>query len=709
MQNNFWSQVPFLRLLPAVLAGILTAIYENIIPLEIAWLVSIMLIVTLSILIIFKKYFSSYRLRWVTGIHFYFLSFLFFYILTLENTSRFDQHHFQNKLTNAEEFIGQLTEEPIEKAKSRKTEIKIIAIKNDENWTSCSGKILAYINHDSLSKNLSYGDLIAFSAIPSPTQSPQNPFQFNYKNFLRFQQIEYQVYLANEKWNPLNINSGNVIIRYAVNSRKRLLDIYRKNNIKGQEFAVLSALTLGYKDEIDAETQRAFSASGAMHVLAVSGLHVGIIFLALQKLLFFLERGRRKKAIQLLIIASVIWAFAIISGLSPSVIRASAMVSLIVLGKLLLRHTNIFNVIAASAIVLLAVNPFMIMEVGFQLSYLAVTGIVALQPWIYKLIYVPNRILDWLWQLTSVSIAAQLCTFPLGLLYYQQFPNFFLFSNLIVIPLASIIICVAILLLAFSSFSLLAGVIATALNYLTLFLNHIVSYIEKLPYSFATGISISIIQTWMIYLIITTMCFFIVRKNRIWLRLCFLLSILFLSLLLIDSIKISKQKQFVVYDVNGMTAVQFTHSRNSLLLADQKLLDNKSSMQFNINRNIYALGIASMQTISLEEAENFKKISIPGIFFKNNFISFNGEKYFIAGDSFQNYSKSEYKVRLDAVIVTGKSVKNIISLINNFVFSKLIISSSVPVWMKNKLQQQCKEHHISCYAVSEKGAFVSEN
>ncbi|MBK5284012.1 MAG: ComEC family competence protein, partial [Bacteroidia bacterium] len=410
MRNNFWSQVPFLRLLPAVLAGILTAIYLGIISLLFAWLASLMSIVSLSFFIIFRKYFSSYRLRWVTGIHFYFLSFLFFYILTLENTASFDRQHFKNNISGAEEFIGQLTEEPIEKAKSRKSEIEIVAIKIKGRWANCSGKILAYLNRDSLSEKLSFGDMISFSTIPLPTEPPANPHQFNYKNFLRFHKIYHQVYLAKGKWNSLNANSGNVITRFAVNIRKRLLEIYRKNNIKGQEFAVLSALTLGYKDEIDAETQRAFSASGAMHVLAVSGLHVGIIFLALRKLLFFLEHGRRKKTIQLLIIAVMIWIFAVISGLSPSVMRASAMISLIVLGKLLLRHTNIFNVIAASAIILLAVNPFMIMEVGFQLSYLAVTGIVALQPWIYRLIYVPNKIFDWFWQLTSVSIAAQLIT-----------------------------------------------------------------------------------------------------------------------------------------------------------------------------------------------------------------------------------------------------------------------------------------------------------
>src|SRR5258706_5190634 len=180
--------------------------------------------------------------------------------------------------------------------------------------------------------------MILFNAAPTPTEPSANPSQFNYKRFLSFHQIEHQVYIAHGKWKPLNQNSGNAIIRFAVNTRKKLLDIYRKNNISGQEFAVLSALTLGYVDEIDSETMRAFSASGAMHVLSVSGQHVGIIFIALKALLFFLERGRARRIIQACLLLLMIWGYVVITGMSPAVLRSGVMITFIIVGKTLNRR-----------------------------------------------------------------------------------------------------------------------------------------------------------------------------------------------------------------------------------------------------------------------------------------------------------------------------------------------------------------------------------
>lgn len=710
MNNNFWQQVPFLRLLPAVLFGILTAIYARFIPVSIAWLLSGIFVLTLSAFIIFRKYFSSHRLRWVSGIHFYFLLFFFYYVLTLENTATLDPLHFQNSLKESQAFIGYLNEEPIEKKKSRKTEIVVTEIKTGDGWKKCRGKILAYINRDSLSQKLSYGDVISFLAVPSPTEPPKNPHQFNYKRYLQFHQTEHQVYLPSGKWISLNSNSGHPVIRFAIQVRKKLLNTYRQNNISGQEFAVLSALTLGYVDEIDDETKRAFSASGAMHVLSVSGQHVGIIFYGLTLMLFFLERGRWRKMVRAFLLLMLIWGYVIITGLSPAVLRAGAMITFIIVGKMMRSNTNIFNTIAVSAIFLLAFNPHLIMEVGFQLSYLAVSGIVLIQPWVYKQFFVRNRIWDALWKLTSISIAAQLATFPLGLLYFQQFPNYFIFSNLVVIPLATIIIYGGIILLLIGSYlPSLTAIVAVAVNSLTWFLNALVSFVENLPYSITTGISIDIFQTWVIYLVVASLCFFIVVKNILWLRISLVLIVFYLALWLSDSISATRQKQMVVYDVKGNTAIQLTEGRNSILIADSALLKNESSYIFNISRNVYHLGISSMKKINSEKLEKQKIKSGSGIYLNENFILFNKKRYLIVDEKFNGKSLLQKKLKLDAVIVTNKSIRNISSLLNRYSFQKLIAASSVPAWLVRKLQLQCVEKNIDFYSVSEKGAYVEES
>jgi competence protein ComEC len=710
MNNHFWSQVPFLRLLPAVLSGILAGIYTDILPVGIAWLITGTLVFSLSAFTIFKKYFSRHRIRWISGIHYYLLLFFIYYILTFQNTAFHDPLHFQNSGTEEGAFIGYLDEEPVEKFKTRKTVIEVEKIKTISGWKKCHGKILAYIARDTLSEKLSYGDVISFLPQPQLTEPPKNPNQFNYKQYLHFHRIEHQVYLPAGKWTNLNSTAGNPAIRFATGVRKRLLGIYKQHHIRGQEFAVLSALTLGYVDEIDDETKRAFSASGAMHVLSVSGQHVGIIYGGLAWLLFFLNKSRRKKILQSILLLLLIWSYVIITGLSPAVLRAGTMITFIIIGKMILYDTNIFNAIAISAIALLAWEPQLIMEVGFQLSYLAVSGIVMIQPWIYRQLFVRNPILDKAWNITAISFAAQLATFPLGMLYFQQFPNYFLFSNLFVIPLATFIIYGGIaLLFAGSWLSGLAVIIAVVVNSFTWFLNASVAFVEKLPHSITTGIAISIFQTWVIYFIITSLCIFIAVRNIAWLRVSLVLFILCLGLWLHNSILNSRQKQMIVYDVKGNTAIQLTEARNSLLIADSALLRNESSYIFNISRNVYHLGVSSLVKIQAEKISGLRNQIGNRISQQGNFILFQGRKYFIADESFSSTSEITDKIMLEGIIVTKKSVKSIHQLLKKFSFRKLIMASSVPAWLSKKLKAECAEKRITCYSVSEGGAYVEEN
>jgi len=710
MRNFFWGQVPFLRLLAGVISGILLAVYANVIPLSMAWAAAVVVVLSLSIVIFRGKLFSSYRFRWLTGVLFYLLAVFLFYIITLEKTSSNYPNHFNKNISDVDGFIGYLCEEPVEKTKSRKAEIEITQVKKKGKWIDCAGKCLAYISRDSLSSKLSYGDVIAFTTIPSETTAPQNPSQFNYKEYLSFQQVYHQVYLAPEKWIALNVKAGSALKRLALDVRKKLLAIYSANDISGQELAVLSSLTLGYTDDIDEETQQAFAASGALHVLSVSGLHVGIIVYALGLILFFLDQGRRNKIIKTILLVIFIWLYALVTGLSPAVQRAAAMFTVIILGRAFLRQTNIFNAIAASAVILLSINPYFIMEVGFQLSYLALTGIVAIHPWLYRQIYVKNYFLDKVWMLTSVSIAAQLATFPLGILYFQQFPNSFLLANLIVIPVSTLIIYGGMLMLMLNPLgTLFTSALAFPVKYLTLALNRIVLNIEQIPYSFASGISVSIFQAWLIYLVIIFFCAFMVRKNIAWLSASLMLLVFFLSSLLYNSILFSRQKQLVVYHVNGKSAVQFTQGRSAVLFASGDLLSNKSSLQFNINRNIYNSGIMNMKQFESESLKTTGTINEAGMFYKDGFIYFDGKKFLLIDSSPEFAENSERKILLDAIILSGKSVRNLSALTAHFTFRKLIMDSSVPKWLKDKLIAESTAKNISCYAVADKGAYVMES
>lgn len=707
MRNFFWSQVPFLRLLTGVIAGILLAIYFDVVPLYVAWVLALTLALVFTIVIFNKKLFSSHRYRWLPGVLIYLFLVCVFYILTLEKVSLNYAQHFSKSISQAEAFTGYICGEPVEKKKTRKTEIEITGVSRDGQWVRCTGKCLAYISRDSLSSKLSYGDVITFTPVPEETIGPPNPSQFDYRKYLWFHQVYHQVYLAPGKWIPMHTQDGSTIKTTALGARKKLLGIYAANGISGQEMAVLSALTLGYTDDIDEETQQAFAAAGAMHVLSVSGLHVGIVVYALSLLLFFLDSSRKNKIIKTVLIIIFIWMYALVTGLSPAVLRASVMFSVIILGEVFLRQTNIFNAIAISAFILLLINPFLIMEVGFQLSYLAVIGIVTIHPWIYRQLYVKNFLLDKIWALTSVSIAAQVATFPLGLLYFQQFPTGFLISNLIIIPASTLIIYGGLLMLLVNPFSSwLASMLAFPVKYLTIILNKTLTGMEHIPHSFVSGISISILQSWLLYFIIVGLCVFFVKRSAIWLSVAMLMAVLFFSVLLYDSIRINRQKSCVVYCINGKSAVQFTHGRDAVLIADHALLTDKSIMQFNINRNVYDCGITNLKQVESELLRDAYIINRGDLFYKNGFILFNGKRFFWANGYNEFHRNQGSKIRLDAVIISGKSVRNLSLLTDNFIFDNIIVDGSVPGWLRQKLMAEAAERKVVCYSVADSGALL---
>ena len=175
-----------------------------------------------------------------------------------------------------------------------------------------------------------------------------------------------------------------------------------------------------------------------MHVLAVSGLHIGILYLLVGFLLKPLERTRKLKVLRGVVILLIIWGFALLTGLSPSIKRAATMFSFIVVADAFNRNTNIYNTIAASALFLLVIDPALLMSVGFQLSYLAVLSIVLLYRPIFNILPASNVVLNKIWEILSVSLAAQLAVFPLSIYYFHQFPVYFLLANLVIMPLAGL-------------------------------------------------------------------------------------------------------------------------------------------------------------------------------------------------------------------------------------------------------------------------------
>lgn len=711
---NHWNQMPLFRLLFPFIAGILFAVYSGILfSFSSLFFLSLFLFLIISLFTFTNKISSNYRFRWLYGTMLNVMFFVLGYQLTVLKTEKNDAQHFSNISPKATVALAYLDEPLKEKSSSYKTVLQIYAEKIDDKWIDTKGKVLVYFEKDSSANQLQYGDVIMLKAnYHNEVHPPQNPSEFNYKRYLSFHSVYHQSYLKSTDWKKTTENKGNIVIRYAISLREQLLTIFKQNNISGEEYAVISALILGYTDEIDAHLIGAYSSAGAMHILSVSGLHVGIIYVVLNAMLFFLNRNRSTRIIKAIILILFLWGYAVLTGLSPAVLRSAAMLSFVVIGQSLNRNTNIYNTLATSVLVLLLFNPYLIMEVGFQLSYLAVLGIVLIHPAIYKHWEAPNWLLRQIWGIISVSIAAQLATFPLALLYFHQFPNYFLVSNLLVIPLSTLIIYAGILLMAVSSFAMLADIIGRTENHLVHYLNQIVYSVEHLPYSMLKGIAITVTETWIVYFIMTFLFIYLLNKRIRYLYIGLSLTIVFLSFQFMESIEQRQQKKFIVYAVPKTVAYDFIDGKKEVFIADSSLLNNDSKIQFHIRNNWWNVGINNtkwIETKTISAAAPLQSSLTNELFIQNNFIQFYDKTIVVINDKKQLENVSlEKKIKVDVVILSKNVSAKVEKVLSLFDAQHIIIDSSNSQRKTEKWLTECKQLKVNCYAVLNSGAFQME-
>ncbi|MBT6807961.1 MAG: DUF4131 domain-containing protein [Flavobacteriales bacterium] len=684
---DYWNKVPLFRLIIPFILGILSSIFLQIPNFQI-----LTFIVFIFLFIVF--FIKKYTFRWVFGFVSYLLFFLFGVIIIQSKHYVEKENYFNNY--NSEYFEVQLLEDVVTKPNSLKAEVKVLSVFSKENKIKTSGKSIIYFEVDSFSSKLKYGDVILINSGWEQVMGPTNPAQFNYKLFLRNKGIFHQCYLTKDKWKKTNRNEGFVIKRKSLYFREIAKDILVRNGFRDEVLSVSSALLLGDKNLLDRETVLVYSSSGAMHVLAVSGLHVGIIFLAFSYFLFFLDRIKYGPYLKAIILILILWSYALFTGMSASVLRASTMFSFVIIGGMLKRKTNIYNTLAASAIFLLIIDPLIIMQVGFQLSYIAVIGIVYLQPKIYKLFYFNNWFLDKIWIISSVSIAAQIATFPLGMYYFHQYPNYFLLSNLFVIPLATIILNLSLLMFVTTFFSLVSEFISQIINYLVSLLNSLVRWVDQLPYSLNLGIDISFSETLIIYVSLIILIPSIVNKRFRNIQLSIIILIVFMILQITEMSSIFNQKKIVFYDVPKGTAIDFIDGTNCYFIATDWLPKDKSKMRFNILHNRWEINIENVERIIDNfQSDNIKKAE--------GLLQFYNKKLFILKD--ENYTKSELKKRYDILIIEGGSEENFNKFIKNNDVEKVIITTLTTNNQRYKIKEMCKENDINFHDIKVDGSF----
>lgn len=644
------GQTPFLRILIPVISGILFCKFIS--PSAYLLFVGIIgLIIALASFFVSNKY--VFTLRWLFGAG------LMLFLFSL--TTQFYQYRLSKVSYDLPQtsvfYIGEIVDLPQQKKRSVACQVHLTY--------PADKKIMLYLESDTNSLYLLPGDEIAVQAHVKPFKNLGNPDEFDYEQFMQNKGYTGSAYVSAANWSKTGQRSFSVRTK-GLRIRTKILDVFKSFGLDNDAYSFISALTLGYKADLTDDMIGAFRASGTSHVLAVSGLHVGIIYIIIT--FFFSFLGKRGKAnfIKHLLVLLFLWGYVFITGMPVSVVRAAVMLSLLSVGNILNKKGLTYNTLAVAAFFTLIINPFYLFDVGFQLSFAAVLSILFFQPKLSKLYAPKNKASDYIWSLSTVSFAAQLGVFPLGLYYFGTFPTYFFLTNLMVLPLIGIIIYSAVSLTFLSLFSFLdLAFLQIISKFLLLFMQffikailRVVYFFESLPMAVLEGHHISTLQLYLIFALLLLLSLFIIRKHAL-LLISFLVSVTLL--LITNSISHYKEpiNQFVVYNSYSGT-----------------------DMGYRINEEKIALSVYSNQAISHPSASIV-------LLTENSFKA----------------KVSNLVLPVDFLILASDNSFSITELVTFFQPKGVVIDASIGRFSAEKMKRECSKLNIAFHDISDSGVF----
>ena len=586
--------------------------------------------------------------------------FLFGYVRVENHTAKDDRNHIihQSPVSYYKTVVTRYAEE---KTNSWKLESSVLG--------NHTGNVVLYLSKKDFPRPYSYGDVLLIRGSPSLVRPPSNPGEFDLQRNLFFKNIYHQHYLQSGQVIQIGHQPGSIFIAAAIKVRL-WADKQLKTYVKGErEQATASALVLGVTDGLDSDLMQAYASTGAMHVLAVSGLHVSIIYWMILLLGKPIEKLRSGKAMLAVISVVLLWIYAFVTGWSPSVLRAVMMFTFVAMARPWKQSTNIYNTMAASAFCLLLYDPFFLMSVGFQLSYIAVFGIVFIHPHLYLLWEPKRRLWDEIWKVTSVSIAAQIATVPISLYYFHQFPNYFLIANLLVIPASFVVLVAGLAVLPAAFIPVIASVVGFLLQWVIYLMNSIVVIIGSLPFGVSKNIYIDGTQALLLtgITLCVLLCFLLKNIRWLWIALCMSIGFSVMDWIHLNSVV--RKSHIIVYNINGKTTID--------LVSNGNLYGYGEFDAFRLATNRVRLGVRSTTSVS------------------NKLMIWNGIRIYIATDVIPS------NLDVDILILSNNAFKELPQI----KCKKIIIDSSNSFYLADRLLKQPAPARVEVYSVAHSGAF----
>lgn len=686
---------PIFRILISYIFGILSA-YFGILPIQKPTFVLIC-IFGFCIISNVIYYFSGHKWQWIAGFGLLVTSFFVGFLATnLRFSSHLSPEEF-NYVLNHQQYVVVMTDPPEVKEKSVK--INAMIEKSLDN-VPIHQKCVLYVALDSLSQNLQYGDRLFIQSEIHEIEAPKNPNAFDNRTYLHRKGIYFTGYVPAYAWQRVSSGHTFWLKQHALQLRHFFAQQFARSGLTGDEYSIITAILLGDDETMAPELKSSYASAGVSHILCVSGMHVGIIYMILNFLLQPLELYRTTKKFKIIILLLSIWLYANITGLSPSVTRAATMFTFVSFGTLLRRNTDIFHSLYASLFVLLVINPLLLFEIGFQLSYLAVFGIVIFQPVIASWLKVKTKIGNYFNELASVSLAAQISTFPISIHCFGQFPNYFLLANLSVIALSFLVVVTGVVVLACSFSSFLSMWAGKALTLEIKGMNGIIRWIDALPSAVSENLKLTALQVVIIYLAIFCLITLIKtqRKSALWLGLG--ISALVPCTILFDKMVQTHSREITTYHINKCTAIAFYDHGQALLLADSDANRESRNFSFSIKNHEREKRVQSRffdihDSIIMDE--NFVKCGA--------FMQFGDQTFYLLQRGQRLYQTAnpaevDYLFLSHSPTILPEKVSQAIQ------FHAIIVDGSNSVFYQNRWKEYAQLHQIPIHITNEEGAYT---
>lgn len=680
-----WRMAPFLRLLIAFLPGVLIGHYFRL-PL-IVIVVSLSLNAGFFVFFLLKPSFLSKSFYWVQGCTVY-LAVLFSALLITYYTKPENSLQWYGHFLSPDAILRvRITEPPVEKQKSIRYDAQVESVYGVAK--QLKGQLVLYVDKQVASKP-DAGDVLFIRNTLQLIPRAASPGAFDYGLYMSRKGYYHSAWLREGDF-VISSHKTHSIHQWIYRCRNGILNILSTHFKDLEILGVAEALLIGYKEHLDPELKTAFTETGVIHVIAISGLHLGLIYVVL---VFLLKKVRwvwKRVLLRAILVLGALWVFSLLTGAPASVLRSAVMFSCMHIGEGFFKKSSVYNSMAASAFLLLCYNPFFLWDPGFLLSYLAVLGIVALQRPIFTALYFNWKPLRLVWGLLAVPIAAQLATLPVCLLYFKQFPNYFLITNLIVVPLSTVILFAEIILVAFSW---CPGVEYWAMvtQWLIQGMNQFIRFCSRLPFALTAPIYATVYSTWMMGAGLACIAWGILRRQKKSLQLAALFAVLFSAGYMVETFRRMNQRKILVYKTPSHTTIDILYNHRFLYVGDTAVPMHSSEYEY--------LLLPARIHYRTPKAAN----ALPGVIIHENAMSLAGKRWVLLSGKNARLNISE-PVTAEVLLVSHQAPVPDFSVWANLHPKQVILDATNSLWKIEEWKKACEKLLLPCHSVTQNGTF----